>query len=452
MAKEQKKRVMDTTFGELYDLARAYDRSADDTPRNGRKAISIYRRLARQGHPGAQYMLSLHYSLGQYVYKSKRCARYWLVKAAKYGYADAQFSFAMDLLCDNRRNNEKAVFEWVEKAAMQGHIEALSYLAHCYQWGSGVERNDEMAVTIYRLLADNDIPDGLYNLGHCYQYGCGVEKDLTVAERLYRKASELGNACAEMQLDNMLHPKEIAEEDEVNRNVTEPTKHPIGKGLILCLLTTGVLSVAFSILSAALFNYYAPFLKVYAGNKYSVCDGLFYKWPIVFVVMATFSAFSLLVTGSVSHCKRSYGKEHVIMQDYYLKRMLPAGFAIMLFLIPTISRYCIGISESHLETGCIIGQAEFFHKAYFSCEILSLMSAIWLISLQSSVELGRNFLERICRIVYLCFSFFASCGMIYLNCRVQPWLIFPYLFIWSVIVFATVFILRRMHTAAVKAV
>lgn len=447
-----KNRSQDITFGEVYDLARTYDRSADDTPRNGRKAISIYRRLARQGHPGAQYMLSLHYSLGENIHKSKRRARYWLTKAAEYGYADAQYGLAVDLLFDKKRNNKKAIFEWTEKAAMQGHVEALSYLAHCYQWGSGVERNDEMAVTIYRLLADNDIPDGLYNLGHCYQYGHGVEKDLTEAERLYRKAIELGNACAAIQLDDMLHPKETVDEDESNRNETAPANHPIGKRLIFCLLTTVMLSVVFSILSAVLFHYYAPFLKVYAGNRYTVFDGLFYKWPVVFVVIASMSAFSFLVTGSISRCKRKYGKEHVIMQNYHFKRMLPVILALMLFLIPTISRYCIGVSEYHLELGCIVGQAEFYHKLYFSCECLSLMSAIWLTSTQMSLDLGRNLLETICRIIYACFSLIASSGMIYLNCRIQPWLILPYVFMYVSMVIAIILTLRLMHNAALKAV
>lgn len=375
-------------------------------------------------------------SIGQYIHKNKRRARYWLTKAAEGGHPRAQFGMARELLYDDKKHDENLIFEWTKKAAMQGDVEALSYLAFLYQWGSGVERNDKIAVAIYRDLAAINNLDGLYHLGHCYQYGSGVEKDLAEAERLYRKAIELGDIRAEIQLNDMLHPKRPIDEDVSENTEAKPSKHPIGKKLIICLLTTAIFSIAAIILSVVFFDQYAPFLKVYAGNKYTIFDGLFYKWPAVFIIMASFSIFAFLVTVSVARCKRKYGKDHIIMQNYSFKRMLPAGLAIMFFLIPAISRYCTGVSEYHLETGCIVGKAELYHNLYFSLECFSLVSAMWLTSMQMSLDLGPNLSETICRIIHICFSLIASCGMIYLNCRIQPWFIFPYLFVWIVIVIA----------------
>ena len=49
-------------------------------------------------------------------------------------------------------------------------------------------------------LADTDDPDGIFWLGYCYEYGIGVEKDENKAFMHYHKSADMNNSmkCIEL--------------------------------------------------------------------------------------------------------------------------------------------------------------------------------------------------------------------------------------------------------------
>jgi len=441
-----KRHITNESLEELFDLALSYEYGTEKIAVNKRKAISIYRKLANVGHVDAQYRLSLHYSIGECTIENKHLARFWLKKAAKNGLADAQFRMARELLMSRKDNNDRRIFEWTKRAALQGHVEALSYLAFCYEMGFHVEQDEETAAQIYRLLAERDNLDGIYHLGRCYQYGSGVEKDTTEAERLYQRAIELGDPRAEIQLFHMRSPQEMPEDDEYDNYEQESLKYPIGKCLKWALFIMALLSILFSILAALCFD--STLLEVYAGYKYTLFDGLYYKWPIIFWVLALVCIYAMVTTGTISLCKREF-EDHILMRAHVFKQMLPAIISLMLFVIPTLSRYTMGLSEYDLETGCIIGYAEPYHNLYSCFELIGFVSATVLVILQLSRDSGSKRLKNAFRIFYMCMSIFSSCGMAFLNLRIQFWLIIPYIFVCMSLAGASVIILRRMHAAAI---
>ena len=68
---------------------------------------------------------------------------------------------------------------WYKKAALNGHMEAKAVL-----------------IRMYKMMANNNNPDGLYNLGMCYYEGFCIEKDLAKAYEYLNKAASLGHGDA----------------------------------------------------------------------------------------------------------------------------------------------------------------------------------------------------------------------------------------------------------------
>ncbi len=88
-----------------------------------------------------------------------------------------------------QQNPEKAVC-FFQQASMQGHVNALNSLAHCYYYGLGVVKDLNEAARLYRLAADKGSVLAQLNLGIFYKNGLGVERDHNEAVRLFRLAAE----------------------------------------------------------------------------------------------------------------------------------------------------------------------------------------------------------------------------------------------------------------------
>ena len=109
-------------------------------------AAQLYRPLAEQGNPWAQYDLGLMYSNGQGVPQNVQEAAKWYRKAADQGDAGAQFNLGV-----------------------------MSEL------GRGVLRDDKEAVKWYRRGAEQGVPQAQRNLGVMYGKGKGVPQDFVRA-------------------------------------------------------------------------------------------------------------------------------------------------------------------------------------------------------------------------------------------------------------------------------
>jgi len=71
-------------------------------------------------------------------------------------------------------------------SAEQGHANALFFLAVRYLNGTGVVRDEVEAVRLFRLAAEQGNADAQYNLAVCYDKGTGVRRDEGEAARMYQ--------------------------------------------------------------------------------------------------------------------------------------------------------------------------------------------------------------------------------------------------------------------------
>ena len=115
------------------------------------------------------------------------------IKAAKKGDADAQYRIGS---CYSKgsgveRDEEKAVSWWL-KAAKQGHAISQGLLGYAYDKGEGVKKNPSLAVFWYRKAAEQDVPLAQTVLAMCYNSGKGVQKDEVQAVYWFRKAAQQG--------------------------------------------------------------------------------------------------------------------------------------------------------------------------------------------------------------------------------------------------------------------
>jgi len=84
--------------------------------------------------------------------------------------------------------------------AEQGNVIAQFNLGRIYENGWGVQRDFATALTWLRRAADKGQPDALYSLGGMYASGTGISKDLATAWNLYRDAADRGQRKAQFHL------------------------------------------------------------------------------------------------------------------------------------------------------------------------------------------------------------------------------------------------------------
>lgn len=92
--------------------------------------------------------------------------------------------------------------EIIEKANA-GEPNYQNYLGSLYQFGEGVEQNNNAAISWYQKAADQGFPLAKVNLGYMYDEAQGVEQDKEKAVSLYMEAAELGEPRGMLNLGEM---------------------------------------------------------------------------------------------------------------------------------------------------------------------------------------------------------------------------------------------------------
>jgi len=91
------------------------------------------------------------------------------------------------------------------KAAEHGSSLAMNTLATLYDDGLGVKKDPSEAMRLYRLAADDNIPQAQFNLGIRYLIGSGVcPKDASLGLRWLRLAASNGHSKAACNLSTLL--------------------------------------------------------------------------------------------------------------------------------------------------------------------------------------------------------------------------------------------------------
>jgi len=161
-------------------------------------AFRAWRRLAEQGHAGAQMALGYMYHAGHGVPQD---------------YAVAA--------------------QWYRRAAEQGHAIAQSNLCALYGQGRGVSQDYTVAAQWCRRAAEQGFVGGQINLGSLYENGHGVPRDLVLAYMWYAlaalKPAEQGGAIATSLREasaNALSRQQLAHAQQLVQNwkpgFTEP--------------------------------------------------------------------------------------------------------------------------------------------------------------------------------------------------------------------------------------
>ena len=82
-------------------------------------------------------------------------------------------------------------------------VSAQNRLGVCYEYGTGVEKDEQRAVELYQKAAEQGDATAQFNLEVCYENGTGVAKDEQMAVELYQNAAEQGHAGAQKRLNQL---------------------------------------------------------------------------------------------------------------------------------------------------------------------------------------------------------------------------------------------------------
>ena len=134
--------------------------SPEENPPTEKLTKATLKKLCKEG---------VRYLYGDGVEKDWDVAEEYLFKAAKHGFAEAQyylgklFADIFETSIDSADDEEylKLCAEWYEKAAEQGHSEAQYETGMCYLNGEGVEENEEKAIFWLKKSADNGNADAM---------------------------------------------------------------------------------------------------------------------------------------------------------------------------------------------------------------------------------------------------------------------------------------------------
>ena len=96
--------------------------------------------------------------------------------------------------------NDDMALRCLKSSAKVGNCEAMVLLGNCCEDGVGAEKSELQAFGWYRKAAERGCLTGLQSMGRCYRVGIAVERDLEQAMHYYRRAADEGCGWAEYNL------------------------------------------------------------------------------------------------------------------------------------------------------------------------------------------------------------------------------------------------------------
>ncbi len=168
------------------------------------RAVSCYRRSAEAGYAPAQFHLGVCYFNGQGVKVDKTEAAKWYAAAAEQGYAPAQFTLGKHYVqvMNGVENDPEQGEMWLTRAAEQGLIKAINFLADIYH-NRGNNDADKVAAMWYSRAAEAGDTYAMKQLHIYYLSGRGdIPRDPIMAQEILRRAALGGNKEAELLYKN----------------------------------------------------------------------------------------------------------------------------------------------------------------------------------------------------------------------------------------------------------
>ena len=151
----------------------------------------------------AMNQISECYFHGIGVNKSSKTGLLWLQASFEYG-EDITAAHEMALIYEYGRNEVEvdviAAFNWFEKAAGAGHVEAMTELGLCYELGCGVEQDDETALDWYTKAANLGHVTAKFSVGEAFEAARGVPQSDEEACLWYYRAALVGDEDSKVAL------------------------------------------------------------------------------------------------------------------------------------------------------------------------------------------------------------------------------------------------------------
>lgn len=191
-------------------LERAIKLFASPDPSKELDAFLLFKQLAEQGIPEAQYRLGIMYDIGKGVAKSSEQATYWYTKAAEQfkqlaeqGNAEAQFYLSRLYSSSNAvtQNTKQAIY-WLTKAAERGHVYAQFELGVMYKYGrKEITKNTQQAFHWFKKAAEQGNTPSQRNLVIMYTSGEGTAKNYPQAVYWYTKITDGSQMLVKHHID-----------------------------------------------------------------------------------------------------------------------------------------------------------------------------------------------------------------------------------------------------------
>ena len=157
-------------------------------------AIKIWRKLAANDNPDAQYALGVAYLKGHGIARDTRKAVRWFQMAAK-----SQHRLAEALVAYQAGAFDTAVALWKDEA-QQGTSDAQYALGLVLLKGQGVRSNPKQSLLWFGIAAKAGNTTAMFNLGGMYWEGIGTTADPTMAVYWWNRAAEKRDPASQFNL------------------------------------------------------------------------------------------------------------------------------------------------------------------------------------------------------------------------------------------------------------
>lgn len=128
----------------------------------------------------------------------KKAVKYYLRAATPEAYYKVALLYLRGDYGNRSKKDIAKGFNYLNRSADMGYIEAISTLGYCYETGQDVDSVDHVkALSYYKLLADHGVALGQFKMGLYYELGDGgLSVDSVKAIEYYTKAAEQGHGEA----------------------------------------------------------------------------------------------------------------------------------------------------------------------------------------------------------------------------------------------------------------
>lgn len=162
---------------------------------NFSKGFSLLHKAAKGGYAEAQFHIGWMYYYGKKegiaVKQNYKLAYKWFHKAAKQGHAIAQYNVGKMLYAGiGVLVNKKRAIEWYEKSVEQHYAEAQNELAKAHSSGIVLPQNFALATPLFHKAANQGIAESRYRLGLTYQLGLNGTVDMKQSFHFYKLAAQ----------------------------------------------------------------------------------------------------------------------------------------------------------------------------------------------------------------------------------------------------------------------